>query len=162
MKPGGIDVALRYGDGNWPGLDAEMFMPVQMIVAGAPSLLQGHRVEKPEDLLDLPWVEELGTTEASNWMRSRGVDAELRGARFRVPGNLLLEAVLRGQGIAVKIREFVQDELDNGRLLELFHEHDHKGYHIVTRAGVVRPQAKLFISWLRRQAQKDAEDAVPA
>lgn len=151
MHKGDFDVAIRYGDGQWPGLDADMFLPVQMVVTAAPSLIKGRTISCPSDLLDLPWVEELGTTEAGAWMRSRGVIGEPRGPRVRLPGNLLLEAVVNGQGVAVKIREFVQDEVASGRLVELFHEDDARGYHIVTRPGVVRPAARKFAAWLRRQ-----------
>ena len=153
MRNGGFDLAIRYGDGNWPGLEAHMLLPVQRIVAAAPALLKNETIKTPADLLDLPWVEELGTTEASSWLRERGVTAEPRGPRIRVPGNLLLEAVLNGQGVAVKIREFVQDELDSGRLTELFHEEDDCGYYIVTRPGDLRSSARRFVTWLRRQGQ---------
>ncbi len=151
MRKGEFDLAIRHGDGNWAGLEAEMFLPVQLVVTAAPALVAGRDIASPSDLLDLPWVEELGTTEASAWMQSRGVKGEPRGPRVRLPGNLLLEAVLGGQGVAVKIREFVQDELASGRLVELFHEEDARGYHIVTRSGVLRPQVRKFAAWLRQQ-----------
>ncbi|MBT8155335.1 LysR family transcriptional regulator [Epibacterium ulvae] len=151
MHKGDFDLAIRYGDGHWGGLEAEMFLPVQLVVTAAPALIAGRDIASPSDLLDLPWVEELGTTEAGAWMRSRGVDSEPRGPRVRLPGNLLLDAVVGGQGVAVKIREFVLDELASGRLVELFREEDARGYHIVTRPGVVRPAARKFAAWLRRQ-----------
>ncbi len=151
LRPGGVDVALRFGDGAWSGLEAEMLMPAQMVVAAAPKFLQRYPVNRPADLLPLPWVEELGTCEASSWMQSHGVKGELTGPRIRLPGNLLLEAVLDGQGVAVKIRSFVQDEVQSGRLVELFWEEDALAYHIVTRPGVLRTQVRSFIAWLRCQ-----------
>lgn len=150
MRNGGFDLAIRYGDGTWEGLKTEMLLPVQLVVAAAPQLMQGRTIQSPSDLLDLPWVEELGTTEAGSWMRSRGIQAEPRGPRIRLPGNLMLDAVLSGQGIAVKIREFVQTELDSGRLVELFHEEDTRGYHIVTRPGALRTSTRHFVEWLRK------------
>ena len=58
LEPGGIDMALRYGDGDWPGLEAESLLSSPMVVVAKPSLLQDRQVETPEDLLDLPWLEE--------------------------------------------------------------------------------------------------------
>ncbi|WP_027244670.1 LysR family transcriptional regulator [Leisingera daeponensis] len=153
LKPGGIDIALRYGNGKWPGLETEMLLASPMVVVAAPGLLGGRQVSAPEDLLDLPWLEELGTSEASLWLRSRGVSEGLRGPRTRLPGNLLMQAVKAGQGVAVSVRAFVEEDLSEGRLLALFTEGQGRGYHIATRPGVLRPEARKFIAWLRRQRQ---------
>jgi len=151
MAPGGIDVALRYGHGNWPGLEAEMLLPSPMVVVAAPGLLDRRRVDQPEDLLDLPWLEEIGTNEASVWLRSRGVEDGLKAGRVVLPGNLLMEALRGGQGVAVSVRDFVAPDVAAGRLTELFCEEQGRGYHIVHRPGVLRPGARHFVNWLRRE-----------
>ena len=114
LTPGGIDVALRYGHGNWPGLEAEMLLPSPMVVVAAPGLLDRRRVDQPEDLLDLPWLEEIGTNEASVWLRSRGVEDGLKAGRVVLPGNLLMEALRGGQGVAVSVRDFVAPDVKAG------------------------------------------------
>lgn len=154
LEAGGIDIALRHGQGQWAGLDAEELLPVNLAVVAAPSLVAGHQIKCAADLRDFPWIEELGTNEASSWMRAHGVDGGPQGPRITLPGNLLLDAVLRGQGVAMKIQEFVQDELDSKRLVALFHEDVGGGYYIVTRPGFMRPQTRKFIAWLRRQREK--------
>lgn len=152
LKPGGIDLAIRYGDGSWPGMEARMLLQSPMVVIAADSLLRGRQVAAPEDLLDLPWLEELGTTEASHWLESRGVTDSLRGSRTRLPGNLLMQAVRAGQGVAVSVQAFVVEDLQAGRLCALFTEGVDRGYHVVTRSGVLRPEARKFAAWLNRQA----------
>ncbi len=152
LKPGGIDLAIRYGDGNWAGMDTRMLLQSPMVVIAAGSLLRGRNVAAPEDLLDLPWLEELGTTEASRWLESRGVTDSLRGSRTRLPGNLLMQAVRAGQGVAVSVQAFVEEDLQAGRLCALFTEGEDRGYHVVTRSGVIRPEARKFAAWLSRQA----------
>jgi LysR family glycine cleavage system transcriptional activator len=159
LQPGGIDIAIRYGDGRWAGLETETLLASPMAVVAHPSLLQGRVVRSPEDLLDYPWLEELGTTEAAHWLRSRGVADAIRGASIKLPGNLLMQAVRDGQGVAVGVKDFVSEDLAAGRLVELFTSTEGRGYHIVTRPGVQRAQARLFISWLRRQRR--AQDTVP-
>ncbi|MEO0751909.1 MAG: LysR family transcriptional regulator, partial [Pseudomonadota bacterium] len=37
--PGGFDLALRFGSGNWPGLEAEMLVPTDIVVTAAPALV---------------------------------------------------------------------------------------------------------------------------
>ncbi|MCR9124714.1 MAG: LysR family transcriptional regulator [Rhodobacteraceae bacterium] len=156
FEPGGVDVALRYGSGGWPGLHSEMLLQSPMIIVAAPALLRGRDIRAPEDLADLPWLEELGTTEASNWLRAQGVARGLKRGLTQVPGNLLLDGVRDGQGVAVAVRHFVQRDIAAGRLVELFGEDTALGYHITTREGVLRPAARLFVAWLRRERRIDA------
>lgn len=154
LRPGGVDMALRYGQGQWPGLQAEPLLISPMVIVAAPGLLGGRRVRDPQDLTDLPWLEELGTTEAGKWLQSRGVTRAIAGGRIQMPGNLVLGAARDGQGVAVTIRHFVTDDLQAGRLVELFSEGDDWGYHIVTRPGPLRPAARAFLGWLRAQRQR--------
>ncbi len=151
LTPGGIDIALRYGHGTWAGLDSEMLLPSPMVVVAAPGLLDKRQVSRPEDLLDLPWLEEIGTNEASVWLRSRGVEDSIKAGRVVLPGNLLMEALRAGQGVAVSVRDFVAPDVAAGRLVELFCENPGRGYHIVHRPGVLRPGARHFVNWLRRE-----------
>ncbi len=151
LVPGGIDVALRYGEGDWPGLEAEMLLPSPMVVVAAPGLLDGRVVARPEDLLGLPWLEEIGTNEASVWLQSRGVTDQLRAGRVVLPGNLLMDALRAGQGVAVSVRDVVAPDVAAGRLTELFCEAEGRGYHIVHRPGPLRPGARQFVRWLRRE-----------
>ncbi|MBL4768857.1 MAG: LysR family transcriptional regulator, partial [Rhodobacteraceae bacterium] len=149
--PGGIDIAIRFGHGDWPGLESEPLLLSPMVIIAAPSLVAGRDIRSPADLTDLPWLEELGTTEASNWLQSRGVELVQVKRRIQVPGNLLLPGVRDGQGVAVVVRHFAEPDLKSGHLVELFCEESDSGYHIVTRPGVLRPVAKVFVQWLRRQ-----------
>ncbi|OED48317.1 LysR family transcriptional regulator [Rhodobacteraceae bacterium (ex Bugula neritina AB1)] len=153
LKPGGIDLAIRYGDGSWPGMEARMLLQSPMVVIAADSLLRGRKVVAPEELLELPWLEELGTTEASRWLQSRGVTDSLRGPRTLLPGNLLMQAVRSGQGVAVAVQAFVAEDLQAGRLCALFTEGEGRGYYVVTRAGVLRPETRKFSAWLSRHAK---------
>ena len=34
-SPGGIDVAIRYGTGNWPGLESQFLLPSPVVVVAA-------------------------------------------------------------------------------------------------------------------------------
>lgn len=150
--PGGMDVAIRFGLGAWPGLEAEPLMSAPLSVVAAPGLLDGREVTCPEDLLDLPWLQDLGTTEAAKWFREQGVEGAVR-TRITLPGDLLLDAVRAGQGVAVTVRPFTAADLKSGRMVELFTSDGGHGYHIVTHPGVQRPAAKAFVAWLRREGQ---------
>lgn len=153
LAPGGVDLAIRYGKGNWRGLDAELLVPTSMVLVGAASLLADRTIREPRDTLDLPWLQELGTSEMSNWLRDRGVIVPRKSSIIHLPGHLVLEGVRNGDGVSLASRVVVERELASGQVVALFEDVvPGTGYYIVTRPGVMRRTLKAFVSWLRRQA----------
>ena len=152
--PGGIDVAIRYGTGPWSGLDFAPLMPAPLVVVGAPSLFPLGLPETPADLLKYPWLQELGTNEATRWLAAQGVTQTRSAAVTQVPGNLMIDGVRTGQGIAVLTRLAVRYALERGELVALFEDDTETGYNIVTRPGPPRPPLRDFLRWLRREAAK--------
>ena len=153
-SPGGIDVALRYGVGGWKGLDSTPLIDAPVVVVGAPSLFKGKLPTAPADLVQYPWLEELGTNETSSWLAVQGLGEKQVLSRTQVPGNLMVDGARNGQGIAVTTRIAVAEDLEAGRLIAVFEERRDAGYHIVTKPGVQRPPLKAFLKWLRREAKK--------
>lgn len=158
LAPGGVDVAIRFGKGNWRGLDSEILVPTTMVLVGSVSLLANRTIREPRDILELPWLQELGTSEMSNWLRDRGVFAPRKESVIHLPGHLVLEGVRNGDGVSLASRVVVERELASGRVVALFEDVEPgTGYYIVTRPGVMRRPLKTFVAWLRRQAG-DARD----
>jgi LysR family glycine cleavage system transcriptional activator len=153
LAHGGVDVAIRFGRGRWPGLVAELLVPTSMVLVGAPALIGDRTIREPRDILDLPWMQELGTTEMSAWLRDHGVEAARKPNVVHLPGHLVLEAVRIGDGVSLSTRVNVERDLATGRLVVLFEEDEPGlGCYIVTRPGVLRPPLKAFVGWLRRHA----------
>ena len=152
LEPGGIDIAIRHGQGDWPGVEAECLFTSPLVVVAAPSLVAGREIREPADLVDLPWVQEYGTSESTDWLRRKGLASFRIGGMMQVPGNLLLEGVRQGQGVSLTVRQWVEDDIAANRLCLLFEEPEDTAYYIVTRPGPPRAKAKAFIAWLRRQA----------
>lgn len=148
FAPGGIDLALRYGGGDWPGLAVTLLMQSPVVVVGAPSLIGSP----PRDISQYPWLQEYGTTEATDFL-GRMTGGQVPGAGVTsLPGNLMLEAARTGQGLAAVARVFVEPDIAAGRLTELARDSREKGYYIVTRPGVQRRPLKALVQWLRRQS----------
>ena len=139
---GGIDVAIRYGQGPWPGLTHEMLLPTGVRVVAAPELLAGRDLDDPSTFADLPWLRELGTSEASMWLTNAALPVCINGPMMELPGNLMLDALRSGQGVGVVAEAWVAEDIAAGRLQVLHGEMDHQGYHIVTRPGVARTTAQ--------------------
>lgn len=152
--PGGIDVAIRYGTGPWPGLEHVRLLDAPLVVIGSPTLFPRGLPQTPADLLAYPWLQELGTNEATRWLADHGVSGAARVSVTQLPGNLILDGVREGQGIAVLTRITVAPDLKAGRVVPLFEDADGEGYNLVTRPGAPRPPLRDFLRWLRREAAK--------
>ena len=49
LKPGGVDLAIRFGRGDWPGLESELLFKTNFVVVGATRLVGDCGIKKPED-----------------------------------------------------------------------------------------------------------------
>ncbi|WP_324753824.1 LysR family transcriptional regulator [Roseovarius sp. Pro17] len=153
--PGGVDIAIRFGLGTWDGLESELLVSTDIVVTAAPALVGDRCFETREELREYPWLAELDHNPASDWMFRAGLD-EMRGTSVtQVPGNLMLDGARAGHGIAVMTSSSVEADVAAGRLRILFRDAGETGYFIVTRPGVMRPQAKAFLRWLRGQKTPD-------
>jgi LysR family glycine cleavage system transcriptional activator len=153
LGPEGADIAFRYGNGDWSGLQAQLLIHSTIVVVAAPRLIAPEQVHSVADLADLPWLQELGTTETTAFLEKHGVE---RGGRFgmtSLPGNLMLEAARTGQGVAVIARAFVEADVAAGRLNVLVEDDEREGYFLVVPHGVLRAPAKAFSLWAMRQAR---------
>lgn len=158
LAPGGVDVAIRFGDGNWKGLEAELLLPTTFSIVAATSLVGDKPFTDPEQLVDYPWMQELGTNELSIWLKKQGVIAPNKLDILHVPGYMVLDGVRRGDAITASARAFLEADIAAGNLRVLFEDaRPGSGYYIVTRPGVMRPPVKAFVSWLRRHAADQAQ-----
>ncbi|MDF1803781.1 LysR family transcriptional regulator [Thalassovita sp.] len=157
LQPGGIDLAVRYCAGGWPGLEAHLLVQSAIVVIASPSLIGHGPIEDPAELLKYPWLQEMGTNEATTWMREQGVAQALPRGLTSLPGNLLSDAARDGQGIAVTARAFFEADIQAGRLRVLFQDQIEKGYYLLSRPGVRRPAVRAFHKWALRQARKDIQ-----
>ena len=160
LAPGGVDVAIRFGNGKWKGLEAEMLLPTTFAIIAARSLVGDREFTDPEQLVDYPWMQELGTNELSLWLEKQGVIASGKLDITHVPGYMVLDGLRRGDAITASARAFLEADIAAGNLRVLFEDVlPGSGYYIVTRPGVMRPPVKAFVSWLRRHAQAQAASA---
>lgn len=147
------DLGFRFGTGPWPGLEAERILESQHVVAASPALLKGKKIETPADLVALPWVQELGMDERGVWLKAHGVEDSGPRNVMHLPGNLMVDAIRRGEGIGITGRAWLEDEIASGCIVALFEEEGEAGlgYWMVTRPPPHRPPLKAFMRWVRAQ-----------
>ncbi len=146
------DIALRFGNGNWPGAQSQLLLRTPMVVVASPRLVPPGTHEAFDDLASLPWLQELGTNEASAFLEQRGVTRRGAAGLVSLPGNMMLDAARDGQGVAVIARAFVEADISAGRLRVLHEDSEREGYFLVTAPGPRRPAVQTFCDWLMRQA----------
>ena len=154
LTPGGVDLSIRFGAGDWPGVESVLLVPTDIVVVASPGLIAGRDTSTPEALSAFAWLDEVGTSESTEWFRARGVAQGARGGFIQVPGNLLLDGARDGQGLAVTVRRFVEADIRAGRLVVLRHQDSPgMGYYLVTRSGIQRPPLHAFVKWIKKAAR---------
>lgn len=152
-KPGGMDVAIRYRDRRRAYRDVEPVLVSDMVVIGAPSLVGGGDFSDPASLAALPWLQELGTNEASEWFTYHGVTPDRPLTVYQMPGNLIMDAVRRGDGVTYTARAFFREDLEAGRVIELFSESLFGLYCILSPEETRTPAVETFLDWLMSKAE---------
>ena len=148
---GETDVALRYSRKENLPKNADILVSGDLAIIGTPDLLD-HTITSPADLVRLPWLQELGTNEVAEVLGRHGIHPIQSPQIQHMPGNLIMDAVQRGDGITYTLCKWVENDLEAGRLVARYIEPDVGNFYIHTRPGATRPPVRTFIRWLKRQA----------
>jgi LysR family glycine cleavage system transcriptional activator len=155
---GGIDIAVRYGRGRWPGVEAELLLQDDLFPICSPALLQGDvQLKQPSDLQHFNLLND-STWEAARfdfwhqWLAQAGVTGlELKGGFSFNYSNLLVQAAIDGLGIALGNTLLAGDDLKAGRLVKPFDitiSLDTAYYVVYVRDALKRPKIRAFRDWL--------------
>ncbi len=153
LRPGGMDIAIRYSDRRRLESGLDPLLVSDMIVVGAPSLVDAHAPYDPSSLVEFPWIQELGTNEVADWFTYHGVIPAQSLKLNVMPGNLIMGAVRRGEGITYTARAFFEEDLASGNIIELHSEPVFGHYCIKLPQDYQRPAAQIFLNWLRSKAE---------
>lgn len=156
-----VDLAVRHGDGNWPGLDAVQLSAEQLFTVCSPKLLSGRRrLGKPADILKFPLIHLDSRADWTHWLRAAGVD---EGAVTHGPvlnrASMVIDAAINGQGVSLARTTLAAWDLITGRLVRPFPDSLplSKTYWIIcpkATSGV--PKIVTFRNWLLAEAAEDA------
>lgn len=128
----GIDLALR---GSAELLDSSLIatsvMPLPRVLVASPAYLTKHGAPRhPEELSQHPCLVYSRGSEAATWVFNAG--EQVHSVRVRGPltvdnSLLLIQALLRDQGLGLVPRALVEDELASGALLALMSDWQPEG-----------------------------------
>ncbi|MCW1930897.1 LysR family transcriptional regulator [Pararhodobacter zhoushanensis] len=157
LRRDGVDLAIRFGAGQWPGVQAEPLALSRFAVVAAPGYTKVRSLADLDKLTAHDWFFSTASSEQRVWGAAIGADFDKVGAREMANNGLVLSAVRAGLGLSIQAMALVQPDLAAGQLVSLYEgDAEGLGYYIVTRAEPLSPGARVFLSWLRRAARTDA------
>ena len=153
-----VDLAVRHGDGNWPGLDAIRLSAEELFPVCSPKLAEGRKgMKKPADVLKHPLLHLDDRKAWSSWLDAAGVSAAAAMSHGPVVNraSMVIDAAVDGQGVALAQTTLAAWDLINGRLVRPFDVSLRlsKTYWIVCpKAAAGVPKIETFRKWLLAEA----------
>ena len=152
-----VDVAVRYGRGNWPGLHTQWLMAEDIFPVCSPALMDGEKpLRRPEDLANYTLLHATVAREDWQlWLTAAGLPVSLalrRGLSFD-QSFMALQAAMDGLGVALGRTRLVDADIAAGRLVVPFDVvlPVDAGYYVVAPEETAETtKIVLFREWLTR------------
>jgi LysR family glycine cleavage system transcriptional activator len=162
----GVDVAIRFGRGQYPGCRVEKLLPVSVVALCSPKLMQGaHPLREPADLRDHTLLHDdtayEGRPDWATWLGLAGVTGvdPSHGLHFSHSA-LALDAAAEGQGVALTLLPLAATDLASGRLVMPFAQRveldaDYYLISLPSEEEAEAPEIEAFRNWLLAEAQEE-------
>ena len=142
-----VDLAIRYGKGDWPDVHATRLMPEVISPVCSPAFKAGqlHNGALLMATSHRPF-------EWTDWCAHYHVNLEHHPRVMLHDYNIVVEAAVAGQGIAMGRHRLIERKLQEGSLVEAFDRppyHSEIGYWLIAPKGPASDAAECFSQWLR-------------
>lgn len=154
-----VDLAIWFGDGDWPGVTATKLFHDQLSPLYSPVNLPKQAIPNtPSDLLELPLLHDERTDDWLSWFHLMELEEQniAQGAVFS-DSSLLLESAIYGQGIALGSIVLAKDLIKDGTLIQPFNESitsDHAFYLVHSHKQTMRPAVANAKAWLLEEVER--------
>jgi LysR family transcriptional regulator, glycine cleavage system transcriptional activator len=162
-----VDIALRFGGGEYPGLHVRpMFKPKEIVVAAPALLKRGPPIKTYADLKGHTLLHDDAYRTWTHWLDAVGAKG-VNPRRGIICGdrNSMLAAALEGQGIGITSDLFAASDLKSGRLVKVFDAEVSATFGIYAVCLPRRLNDPLIsgtMDWLVREAQASPDAHPPA
>lgn len=149
-----LDLAIRFGDGSWHGVAAELLMPAPMTPMCSPLL--ASQFMQAGDLAKASLLRSYRLRDWPAWLAAAQVrNAVARGPIFDA-SHLMAAAAIRGMGVALLPIAMFRRELESGLLTAPFDLAVDRGSYWLTRLSSRTPTAAMqaFSVWLTGLARE--------
>jgi LysR family glycine cleavage system transcriptional activator len=153
-----VDLALRYGAGQYPGLHVELIFPESVFPVCSPALMAGpHPILSFDDLRHHTLLHDEPDPAYHNlswqhWLAAQGVHhIDTRpGPRFSYT-HMSLQAAVGGLGVALGTDVLADEDLSTGKLVRPFPQgmaSEHAYWLVCPAAALARPRVQAFRDWI--------------
>jgi len=147
-----MDLGIRYGNGDWPGLETQYLASARLVIAGAPSLIGDKTELTTDELAEMDWVLSRSWPEQDALLRQLGLDPETLSRTDINSEELAIAAARQGLGLVVETAALIESDVADGRLRIVYESREKlPAYFIVTLPGPKRAAARAFLKWLKSQ-----------
>jgi len=161
-----IDIAIRFGEGRYPGLRAEILFQDKVFPVCSPKIITKDKpLRTPRDLLHhtlihLDWeAQGAPWPNWKMWMKASGIDEfdDRTGLHFGQT-SYAVQAAIDGMGVALGDSNLVSDDLAAGRLVKPFElslrAPKQFAYYVITRPDTTdAPMVNAFRDWCLEEAR---------
>jgi LysR family transcriptional regulator, glycine cleavage system transcriptional activator len=155
-----VDVAVRHGDGKWPGLDAVRLCAERLFPVCSPKLVSGRNgITTAADLLKFPLLRLEDWKNWTRWFAAAGVADPVAHGPVLNRASMLIDAAVDGQGIALARTALAAWDLINGRLvrpIDVSLPIANTYWIVCPKATSSVPKIATFRKWLLAEAAEDA------
>lgn len=172
LRAGGVDAAIRFGTGRYPGLRSDLIMPDMIYPACSPALLAAEDLFRdPQRLSRVTLIHDLDIKDGEPWMgwapwlRELGLDEAAVDGHMRLAGAVLaIQAALVGLGVVLVRHALVADLGAAGRLVRLplgVRRTEYAHYLVYPGGQADTPRITALRSWLAEEALHDTAKTSP-
>ncbi|WP_243633803.1 LysR substrate-binding domain-containing protein [Motiliproteus coralliicola] len=155
-----LDLAIRFGQGQYPGLESRLLLKEYLLPVCHPSLIDLDR-PAAEQLQALPLLSDVAPEMEhirEEVLEQIGVDVDRASSRLLVSdATMLVEALLSAQGFGMLRYSLCYELLERGQLvcpLPMLLRCAYDYYLVAPQRHFNRPKVKRFESWVRHELQQ--------
>jgi LysR family glycine cleavage system transcriptional activator len=155
------DLSITWGLDDWPHLDYKPLITARVVPVCSPRLLEDKPLDTIDDLYNHTLLHESDYSLWTRWLKRVGVDhVDLKRGSTMDDSNVIMQAAIDGQGIALGSDVLCAAELESGQLVMPF-DADlcmHYSYYVVYRPGALdRPKIRAFYQWMLDEVEMDRQ-----
>ena len=156
-----IDIALRLGKGDWPGVISEKIFDLQVSPMCSPAFAQMHTLSSVCQIPHVPLIKLSNMEDAwSNWAKNVGLTGlELHSSLILDSYDAAIQAAQQGLGLALGALPLETSALSNAQLVKPFKEKiqfEQSCYAVYLPQDKQRQDISVFLHWFKQQVESPA------
>ena len=154
-----VDVAIQFGDGSWPGVEAEILFPDVIQPVCSPGLVLKHKLLQLDDLRKVQLLHShYRRSDWHDWLAAVRRPDLISDSEISFSSSILTyQAAVDGVGVAIGQINMLRNEINSGALVPLFDapfERKLAHYVVWPKNRPVSRKLRSFLAWLRKHVEE--------